>query len=430
MIDIEKFENEIAYNASSSDNWRISLIKDINTVIFDGINIPTTQPEIGDAVYEDNSTHKPVFFKGGDKFDSTKLPDGLTPIGVVIDRQGYKVLIHYYTSPNKKYQDIKRWNLTGFQLDGNEHTSYINITWTTTASGNLEVIYTATTINQLISKLNEVIKANDPTTDKRWWATTDDNSRILIQCDNHTNYQQTVTASGGFTSTLIDNTEIETVTIIPRKAGFSTFYALNNYDRALQYFSTSGENSTAVRAWNYPTIVRRTIFEDSEYGVNLKNHFGTYENYIAQSMAKIPSNRAILGWHDRTQLITDTYGAKTTLKQDGNIYPIFPAPNYIYNLTTTCEGLSKWRQISVKEDLELALKTTYGLSGINYNNCDIINKTLYKMGGNVISLAAGRWLSGRSTANSGWYRSSTGYVHYYYYWCYAFLVSAVALLSI
>ena len=431
MIDILQFENEQAYENESFSNNSISLIKNIEEVRFDSFDMTTTEPEIGDALYADENEN-PIFFKGGDALNVSHIPNNYTPIGVVIDRKGYEVLIHYYTSPTLKFQEIKRWKLTGYQLDGNEHTSYIKITWTTTASANLDVTYSATTKEQLIEKLNEIIKDNDPTTDERWWATTDEDGDIVIQCDRHTNYQQTVSAGNGFVSTLIDNTELPVISSIKRKSGYSNTWAINNYQRGIEYRTNNGTNPTANVTISSNDVVRRSAYEDSEYCAALREHYGTYEQYIEAMCAHMPTNKLVQGWHNRAKEFNDILGSKTVIKQNGEKVNMFPATAYTYNLNPNCKGLKKgsWRIPSVKEDLELAQRTTYGLSGINYNNCDVINKTLYKMGGNVISLSAHRWLCVRYSTYSGWSRGSAGGVTCDYGWYGAFAVSAVAPLSL
>ena len=110
-----------------------------------GTPVETDDPQIGDALYVDGSGNK-HYLKGGDMLKGTTIPSGYLPVGVVIQRRGDDVLVHYYNcNETKRFASAWMWEITGMTLDGASHsivfrqrkneTEYVNIgTFTYTAS--------------------------------------------------------------------------------------------------------------------------------------------------------------------------------------------------------------------------------------------------------------------------------------------------------
>ena len=418
-----------------------------------GTPVETDDPQIGDALYVDGSGNK-HYLKGGDMLKGTTIPSGYLPVGVVIQRRGDDVLVHYYNcNETKRFASAWMWEITGMTLDGASHsivfrqrkneTEYVNIGTFT---------YTASTLADFCTALDTWLRSHPGGTaagagwNYDWHCEYMENylgnMACIVIADVMSDYRQanSIVASGA-TATMNFANALPTIgdsTGFERVGGTHGTRAGANANRIIEYFTSNPGTIATLTSDVTPTtanvVVSKTQFESDSHCAPLRAVYKTYAEYIKKCV--------MLKWPALTYGMKTSYGkqkewtyalsGKTHKKKDGTTTPTFPAVSYAGSIAFNSPGLESgcWRMMGIEDTYEMISKMKAGLSDhTTYASYDIVNKTLNAMGGAIVSLDDHRWLAVRSSDNYAWMFSSAGIFRNNAFNSYL-RVSAVALLTL
>lgn len=435
---IHTFENESEYNAhtKSTAQSEISLVKDTNVVKFDGVNVETLVPTLGDALYlEDNldsEGYKIKHFIKGETLNSSLLPSNWTPVAAVVYNHGGKVLLHYYKGYNngdntEQWASAWLYELTGMTIDGNEHSIVFR---QPKSSGYLTVgtfTYTSTDIEAFCSDLDEWLRNNQGGTsaggtwDYKWHCEYMENYLGNMSCivivDNIVDYRQYGSngiVDSGCTANANMSNMIPEITSYQRNNEGSGYRTGLNYERMLEYWqnNTTISNPTSnISIINSNDIVSKTQFENNQYCQLLRDEYETYEKYIESLMLKYPTLKRGIGKElNNSAAWNKLLSNKTHKNINGVIVPTFKPFYWANTITFNSKGIEQgdWYVPSAYELYEIVKDIKYGLTGVSLQNSDLFNRTLNKMGGTPVSCSQHRWSVVRSGYRNAWCFGSAG----------------------
>ena len=418
-----------------------------------GTPVETDDPQIGDALYVDGSGNK-HYLKGGDMLKGTTIPSGYLPVGVVIQRRGDDVLVHYYNcNETKRFASAWMWEITGMTLDGASHsivfrqrkneTEYVNIGTFT---------YTASTLADFCTALDTWLRSHPGGTaagagwNYDWHCEYMENylgnMACIVIADVMSDYRQanSIVASGA-TATMNYAYALPSIsesTGFERVGGSHGIRAGANANRLIEYYTSNPGTTATLTSDVTPTtanvVVSKTQFESDSHCAPLRAVYKTYAEYIKKCvMLKWPAltygMKTVFG---KQKEWTYALSGKTHKKKDGTTYTTFPAASYAGSIAFNSPGLEAgcWRMMGIEDTFEMISKMNAGLAGhTTYAGYDIVNKTLNAMGGAIVSLGDPRWLAVRGNASNAWLFSSAGIFGNGYFFN-SLRVSAVALLTL
>lgn len=430
MKQIEQFNDQAGYNAAGkpTDASRVSQIKDGNLVKFDGVNVETTSPEIGDAVYSDGS--KVRFYKGETLNHALLIAEGLVGIGEVDWVKNGKALVRDKNYANQKYADVIQFKVTIPTENGTltMGAQFVTSGTPTSISVEYEVGMTLATekntyeVNDttLCGRINTALAALDGINGD-WWAYLDNDGDVILQRDTWTDYRQ-YTCSGALTFVTWGDMPATTGSVL-RVNGINGDQRIMSVERGAIYYATNGRTPAANVPLNEAaTIVTLEAFNTSAYCALLRETYKTYENYINSEYTILwPQNFGMLRLPSGKELTMKYALASAPTKAGGTKYK-FPFFYYCYNRTYNVAGLSlgDWFAPGVVE----------GIHMMNDSNRAIINSTATKMGNQSIPNSTSRWFAQRYNVNTAWFfHGSYGYLSNNSV-INAFRAQAVALLDI
>lgn len=413
---IKSFPNKTAYDAAtkSTIESQVSMIETSREIIVDGVNVVTTEPTVGDALFLDEQNNK-VFVRGGDWLQKAIIPSAWTWVGTVFMREGRQVGIVHKTGSDQKYCDVLQYTLNAPTLDGQEHTASIGVRVTGGTSAGygsnttINYTYTATTLAEVCAALNAAIEAAQAElkfTNTLWAFLADTNdepntenpTKIIVQMDTWDSWQQTSCA--GMTFSLWGDMPASTVYF--KTNGLSTEYrGIMNFERGYLYWSTNGRTPSAnepLHVGGNADPVKKSAFDSSEYCTDIRAAYGDYENYLRQEFGVMfPQKYGTFALPDGKTL-SDKYALKWAPTKAGGTKYKFPAMYYAYNSTFGVDSLDfgDWFLPGCKEGIYLMKDETLAL----------ITPTITKMAGTAINNATTRWFAQRYDANSA--RSFSG----------------------
>ena len=125
MIKSYTNESEWASATKPTTESTVGLLLDSNTPVINGVNVLVTIPKYGDAVVLDADGN--IRFIAFGTFNNDTFPSSWTKVGVVYRVRGKKVDVISYTSLGGiRYSAIWRLRITGYSLDGVDHTVTLN----------------------------------------------------------------------------------------------------------------------------------------------------------------------------------------------------------------------------------------------------------------------------------------------------------------
>ena len=88
----------------------------------------------------------------------------------------------------------------------------------------------------------------------------------------------------------------------------------------------------------------------------------------------------------------------------------FPIHKWAQSIDINSEGFEAgtWYLPNVLEMYKINKDITYGLSGITTSNCDLLNKTLNKLGGNLLNITQYKWINACRHRYSAWLLHTNG----------------------
>lgn len=382
-------------NAVKSDiESQVSLINTTNEIIIDGVNVVTSSPSVGDAVFLDESNNI-KFLQGGDSLKKSSIPSAWELVGVVYAREGNQVKILDKNAASRQFLAVWQYAIT--EISSTNITISVRMAPNYDVNTDVSVTLLDTTIgadnagrisNALAAKAIEVGDANP------WWAYYDaDANKIVIQTDRCAAWQQYQVSGSGLNISLDVWGDMPVYTSLFRNNKVSSYFGGANYDRFYAYYEESGETPTADISVKSTAIVNKNAFENSEFCQDLRDAYTSYGEYIQSQMAMYPQQYGVFSQIQDALQFSNKYGAVETLLKNSDVVAKYPAYAYGASVGYPNEDLSngKWCLEDVDDCLEL-MRGAY----------DKVRSTQSKLGIPVISNTSYRWLCRRSSAPTAW----------------------------
>lgn len=435
-------QSEYAAQPKSGIETTLTGVSDGNRVYVDGINVRVETPELGDAVYVDGNDY--YFYKGGDRLNHALLAAaGLTAVGPVCGFLDGKAVVMNGTEADRKYADVLQYTITAITST----TPTINLRLRDTSKSgqaqydsDIPVTPTLTSAEINATTAAEIsaavaAKAAEVGDTQAWWAYLADDegnkvdeggTRIIIQCDVWSNYNQYNVSGSGLTISFTTWGDMPASSSYKKLNGQTTSYrGLMSIARGATYWSTNGRTPTADIAVGSESgntdPVNREAFNTSAFCTVIRNHYKTYEMYLHGEFGiPYPQKWGCFGLPHAKEL-TLKYALRTAPTKDGGIKYKFPAMYYAYNTTYGIDGLDfgDWYLQGVHE----------GTQFMDDANLVLVNQTLTKMGKTVVSTGSPRWFAQRYYVYTAWlFNGSNGHLNGYYVYN-ALRARALALLK-
>ena len=383
----------------------------------------TKLPKTGDAVVGELATGQ-VRFIPLEELDYDRLDQSAyETIGTVAFRHGNRVLVVYKENASKVFCNTVDYLLTGYLLDGEEHTSTLQLKLTTSSDTltDIAVTYAATTQQAMIDQLNTVLSAHETAPTWRWTAYAVGEQIYL--CADFKFYQQANGCKGadGFALEARTMEGVPYCNVALKQNGtYNSDTLTANMDRRIYYLrslapsltaditSTAKNTAVALQDWlgNSPDGLDHCAYLRSVYGEGEEGWIRCLE----ANRAVMPTDRGALRYgHDYAMQLTDRLCELRNCFGDLK----HPALNYVRTVVNSvCLPPERWHLISLPDGLELTSMLRYGTDPSRLS--DPINECLYRLKGAAISNGAGRWFAARSALHAAWYCDGTyGYAGYH-----------------
>lgn len=339
--------------------------------------------------------------------------------GVVADVRDGEALVVYKQNTSQKWAERYYFKLTGYTLDGAEHSGVISVrqasdNWA--ANHDYTFTYTASTLADFVSQMNTWFASTAPFDTQGWYAETgDDYVNLNFQ---YTDYRQPTgnTGKNGFTIERNFLPEYEFLSNIRRKNGFTGGEgSICNMYRALTYFRNDLSNTsynpsadvTDVKR-SYPVCLPAylgTSQYQSDHCAFLRSVYGEgeegWKKFMESCLPVVPTDWGNMGMRDglaRTSyLAAQTYNSRTVT---GGV--LCPAAKYCHDTATTTLPQGSWHLPTTDELYRMLDGVKYNSEG-NDRNLDILNKALNLIGGTAISNGSSVWSCLRSSVRVAWY---------------------------
>ena len=391
-----------------------------NVISVAGVNVVTSQPGVGDILCRDESGG--YRFIQLDTFQAGTFPSWET-LGVVVWRKGNQVKVVSKHNEQRKWMDVYPYVVTGYQLDGTEHTAQLRLRGRPSTETFYEFKYTASTVDEFVTALQQFLTTNGETD---WSAYKDTDGRVILQYDNYTTaeyYTATITQATGLTLTGKVTLDVpEAAPSFLRECG-TRGYGAWNAARAKVYFhedlsSTAYNPSSPVSSMPsypicWPAFAGISEHRDGDNCLWLRQQYcadpehpteAEWEAYIDDICLKVPAMTGGAGvrWRDG-KAVTDSLRDITYLAADGTRKPLYPAARYCSQFFGG-EGFLP----SAPQFYELMKDATYGLSGVTRDKADPVNRSLYAIGGSALGVTSSWWLCLRYSAAYALYANPAG----------------------
>ena len=403
---IKNFPDETAYDAAVKPTIesQVAMIENTKEVKYDGVNVITDAPQVGDACFLDES-NKPVIISAPTLIKAN-IPAAWTYVGEVVevtDNDHVRVL-HKDISQTKRWLDVCQYAWTDAVLDGTETTKVIGIRCALDWANNTEVtcVYTADTLAEAAAAMQSAIEArltelNATAAEIALWhcyADTD-NDRVIVQRDACSDYRF-YNCSGLTHITWGDMPASNNAGF--RVNNIADNERLMNITKGAAYYGTNGRTPTADVPLNAAAgIVNKTSFNTSAYCALLRETYGTYETYAAKEYrVKVPQKLGVFGLPDG-KAMTTKYGPMTAPTKDGSTKVKYPALNWPLGVGFDADGMRQgdWHLWDVREGCIIMSDDTLAK----------INATRQKMGVTQISISTTLWFAERSNVYYAWFYS-------------------------
>lgn len=442
---IRYFDTEADYLAAVQDTEsRVSLVGESNACKFDGRNVVVgiDSATTGSIAYLDDK--KAIHFVATSTFNKTTFPERYEIFGVVVIGVDHDAFRGDVTVMNKEFKSLVMLeraylSLTGFTLDGAEHTGTISIressdNWA--ANHDYVITYKADNVASFVAQLNEVFRAKDAFKTQDWVATADTDGNVTLNYKNQVWQQISFnTAKAGFSGSNVSALDwIPNFRILRTNGARSGEGAITNMDRAIAFFrddlsSTNYNPSTDVKTTKigYPICLPGylgTSKYQSDRCAYLRSVYGDgEEGWLKFMKSFLPVLPSEYGAQDRNKYsdMRDTYYL-ASLKytgQDGVEKCASPSADYVANIAYDNELLAKgkWFIGDMQRIFSLVAPLKYPTT--NDRNADKTNAALYAIGasplGNNVAVSSCsrydtlvRWVSydGVFAGRSGVYNSN------------------------
>lgn len=428
---IKYYENEAAYEAAvkSAFESQVSLIGASNECKYDGRNVVVglNSATTGSIAVLDG-LHA-LRFIAPQTFSSKSFMSNYEIIGFVaigVDHPDFRgeVAIASREFSGAPMMVRYRFKLSGYTLDGAEHTGVLSIRSATdswAANQDYTITYKADNIVAFVSQLNAYFRANEPFIAQDWVAIADENGDVLLDF-KYTNWQQAAynTAKSGFSVSSNNapkwNKTARMFRMNGRRDGEGT---ITNMPRALEYFrkdnsSTAYNPATDVKTIKlaYPICLPGYLGKSkyqSDHCAYLRGVYGEGEEgwlkFMKSFLPVLPSEYGIFN--------DDTYGSEkentyylASLKyvgQDGVERYTSPAARMAAELGYDHELLKRGEWVIGKISRIFSIVGQLRYPTVNDRTADKINAALKAIGAPSLGTTSNVWSCSRYAEYSGWF---------------------------
>ena len=391
---IKTYANQAAYEAAEKSKIEssVALIESTGRAVFDGVNVVTDNPGVGDILcYDENRKYR---FIQLDTFQAGTFPSAWETLGVVVLRKGLVVTVCSKSGDSKKFMEVYPYVVSGYELDGTEHTATLKLH----GSETFDFKYTANTDNEFINALKSFLAEHNFTE----WSAYIKDGKVYLQYDNYASierYDETITYATGLSleeQPLRDN--LDMVESSKRYCGTTANWVWNTA-KAKKYFMSdlhsTAYNPTAdvnrepayVVCW--PAFCGKSQYRDADHclWLRLKYCKDPDNPTLVEWERYVEACQPILPW--MIQMFAPDYreGKHTTERLKGIMYfsadgtkkPLFSA---IAFCSQFLDG--KGYLPSAYEMTEAFKDDTYAYVDMDIRNADPINRSLYAIGGQTL----------------------------------------------
>jgi hypothetical protein len=395
MKNINNYINLAAYEADANrptGQNTVSLIKDINIIKRNGVNIITEGrfAGVGDTVVYDTVDLRPKVVKLGTL--TLPLPSRYIIVGTVWGRNEKNVFV-----VSNQYLPSAQWGAPWkVKLSGFSFASAGSFTLTINATQTAAISYTTSdTLTTLAASMQAAIRA---VMTIATWTVTAYADYIVVEQNSYTPNVTSFTCSDASITVSILTGNYQTATSgllnnntsVFRIDGSVTSWAGANYEKFLAYYSVNGSDTTGGGLLD-ASVIRESRFNVTDNPV-IFNYYGTYRNYIAAKMIRYPYSKGIITDNDGKGN-TNKLAAVMFTDHDGTLKAAYPAASSVKNFDIAgAVGFTSgnwW--LPTASELYLIMKDiTYGLSGFSL---DRVNKGIEAAGGTKINVGHYIWTS-------------------------------------
>lgn len=430
---IRYFDTEAAYLAAVQDaESQVSLVGESNACKFDGRNVIVgfDSATTGSIAYLDDK--KAIHFVATSTFNKTTFPASYEIFGVVVIGVDHDAFRGDVTVMNKEFKSLVMLeriylSLTGFTLDGAEHTGTISIreasdNWA--ANHDYVITYKAGDVASFVAQLNEVFRAKDVFKTQDWVATADTDGNVTLTYKNEAWQQMSFnTTKEGFSGSDVSALDWISDSRILRANGARNGEAvITNMDRAIAYFRVD----TTTTNFNPSADVKTTKISNpiclpgylgtskyqSDHCAYLRSVYGEGEEgwlkFMQSFLPILPSEYGALNRNKYSEMRNTYYLASLKYTgQDGVEKCTSPSADYVANIAYDHELLAKgkWFIGDIQRIFSLVLPLKYPMK--NDRNADKTNAALYAIGASPLGNNAN--VSSCSRCNKSYRWIANGY---------------------
>lgn len=378
-------------------------------------NIFTYVPKRGDIWLRKITTKEDCFIKL-ETLDMASVDTSLYEVlGVVahVDKNG--ILVVYKENASKEFFTRCWWYLSGYSLDGTEHTGTISARFSTNNWGaNIDktITYQADNIEDFVAALNAVFTTDTDFLADDWEASVID-GKVRLTANAEWQAFAYTTAKYGFV--LSDSApEVKYTTRMLRKNGaYNGWGVISNFENAKQYLSSdikfeipaSPITSLLSRAMpvTLPVYIATSSYTTGDMCEYLRSVFGEGEEgwlkYLKSFEPVMNTQHGIFA-EETGKKITSLISSmryNSPKVHNGTFSPMY---DYVASITTATVSAGELYVPSAKE-LYLVIKDVkYGTS--SDVNSDVFNKALNLIGGKTIKNIAFWWSCCRFRSYVSW----------------------------
>ena len=383
-------------------------------------NVFTQNPKRGDIVVKDLATKTPQYIIQ-DTFVKAELNTSVYEIvGVVYWTNGKKVGVVYKENASHVYCNRTWWYLSGYTLDGAQHTGVISARFASNSwATNLDktITYNASDMEGLVAALNAAFLADDDFLSQDWYADIFD-GKVRVHCNN-IDYRQCAfnSAKSGFSLTGSCPGIIAKADMRRKNGGRGGKGAISSWHRALAcYRNDNGKDSykggrtseqTSIKQGypiNLPTWLGTSTKNPGDFCAPLRAIYGEGEEgwlrFMRSCLPVVPTDFGNMGMHNGKERTAKLASFEFTSSKVAEPTPMYKAAAYCFN-----------KQSQTVEKSEYWLPTTEELArildGVEYGtksdrNADALNKGLNLIGGTPVSNVFAWSSCLRYTPNGAW----------------------------
>lgn len=403
---IKYFDTEAAYLAAVQDaESQVSLIGESNACKFDGRNVVVgfDSATTGSIAYLDGN--KAIHFVATSTFNKLTFPVNYEIFGVVVIGVDHDAFRGDLTVMNKEFASkimLERayFSLTGFTLDGAEHTGTISIrevsdSWA--ANHDYVITYKADSAEAFVAQLNDVFRAKDAFKAQDWVATADADGNVVLNYKNLVWQQISYnSAKAGFSGSDTSAPDwVPDLNLLRANGARNGEGMITNMDRAIAYFRADNSSTNYNPSADVTSITRGypiclpaylgTSKYQTDHCAYLRSIYGEgEEGWLKFMQSFLPILPSEFGAMNRKKYSEkrDTYylaNLKYT-SQDGVEKCASPAAEYVANISYDHELLRKgnWFIGDVQRICSLVASLKYPTT--NDRNADKTNAALYAIG--------------------------------------------------